>query len=161
MKKENTYKIINNNIENYYREIGNNVLKKLIYLCDNNKNCMNFIELSIRYNIYLFKKKKKKWINKPIKQIVNECKNKKKTFLRKYADKVIIISKSDMSDTCIQIDKYTKNLELKIKNIDNLIRCIQEDNNILFNCLLHIFDEDNINNNIIQLDLDFIAEYTN
>jgi hypothetical protein len=161
MKKENTYKISYNNIENYYREIGNNVLKKLIYLCDNNKNCMNFIELSIRYNIYLFKKKKKKWINKPIKQIVNECKNKKKTFLRKYADKVIIISKSDMSDTCIQIDKYTKNLELHIKNIDNLIRCIQEDNNILFNCLLHIFDEDNINNNIIQLDLDFIAEYTN
>ncbi len=161
MKKENTYKISYNNIENYYQGIGNNLLKNLIHLCYNNNSCRNFIEATIKYNIYLFKKKNNKWIIKPIKQIINECKNKKKTFLRKHAEKIILISKSDMSDTCNQLDKYTKNLEIHIKNIDDLIKCIQQKKNNLFNFFIEILDENYVNNDIIILDLDFIAEYAN
>jgi hypothetical protein len=159
MKKENTYRINYNSIEVYYHEIGDGNLKKLKILYDKEDVFKGFIESSIRYNIYLFKKKDEKWIIKSIKQIINDCKSKKKTLLRKYAEKIIGLSKSDMENTVDKLEKDTHNLSLHIKNIDNIVKMIDDD----YTKLTSIFDNNNFEHEIeiINLNLNFIAQYEN
>lgn len=159
MKKENTYRINYNSIEVYYHEIGDENLKKLKILYDKEDVFKGFIESSIRYNIYLFKKKDEKWIIKSIKQIINDCKSKKKTLLRKYAEKIIGLSKSDMENTVDKLEKDTHNLSLHIKNIDNIVKMIDDD----YTKLTSIFDNNNFEHEIeiINLNLNFIAQYEN
>jgi len=51
-------------IKKYYKELKNELNDKLLELCKTNELFNKFILVSIKNNIYLFKKKKKKWFFK-------------------------------------------------------------------------------------------------
>ena len=58
MKKENTYRINYNSISNYYNELESDSIMELESLCKSREDIKNFLDKTINYNIYLFKKKK-------------------------------------------------------------------------------------------------------
>ncbi|VVU95100.1 hypothetical protein CPAV1605_825 [seawater metagenome] len=165
MKKENIYKVNYNSLEIYYQEIGDEYLNKLETLCKDSEEIRDFLEKSIKYNIYLFKKKKNSnWTNKSIKQLMNECKNKKKTLLRKHADKIVDLSKSDLEDTIDKLDKETKNLAYHLNNLDDMSKTVENNSNTkIYNEVSSIFDDNYSKSNIeiINLNLGFIAQYEN
>ena len=80
MIKENTYKINYNNIENYYHELGNELINKLIEAYNFNTDYENLINVSVEYNLYLFKFINKQWQLKTLKQIISDLKNKKRHY---------------------------------------------------------------------------------
>lgn len=115
MSKEKLYKINYTNIENYYNGLDKTILHNLLQLYSNNSEFRYFMELTVKYNIYLFKKSKNRWLFKTENQIIKDCKMKKKTILRKHADKIVTISKSDMSDVDKDLEEANKMLYQNIK----------------------------------------------
>lgn len=160
MKKENTYRINYNSISNYYNELESDSIMELESLCKSREDIKNFLDKTINYNIYLFKKKNKKWNIKSEKQIINDCKSKKKTLLRKHADKIVNLSKTEQYDTIEKLELETKHLSNHIENIDSILNSLESESNDEYENIKSIFDE-KYKFKIIDLNLDYIAEYGN
>jgi len=146
-----SFKISYNDIKNYYKDLKHDNIINLIDECKNDQKVSELISNCTKHNIYLFKKNKKNWTIKELKQLHKECKSKKKIILKNYSDNVSMISKdeellsSDLSQTLSDENK-------------NVIVCLNEINDIIRNiCSLNLKD---FRKNIFQTSK-YIAEYSN
>ena len=176
MSKETLDKIDYQIIQNYYSELDTNILDNLKKLYHIDNKFKRFIDITIKYNIYLFKKNKNKWNFKNRTHIKKDYLMKKKTILRKHASNIISISKGNLDDINNSINDLNSNFNNDLKNLDeviNLYNNISDLNNfdILYSDNYQFSDITNLNklNNIndytlnkkIKNELKYIAEYSN
>ena len=126
-----------NIVKEYYKELSKDINDKLIVLFNKNELFNKFILISIKNNIYLFKKRNYKWVFKTTNDMNRDYKIKKKTILRNHASKLIEISKSEISDNdkdiVILSDDLKKNLK-ELKAILKLYKNLEEEEGV-FNLL--------------------------
>mgnify|MGYP001431678405 CR=1 FL=1 len=123
-------------VTDYYKELDNNIINNLSKLSNENQLIKDFLNLTVKNNIYLFKKRKNKWIFKSDEQLKKDFHTKKKTILRKHADNIIEISKSEMSEVDSNITKLNISLKDDLKIIDHsykLFKSLRKDNLLNFN----------------------------
>ena len=134
-------------VTDYYKELDNNILKNLSNLSNRNQLVKDFLSLTVKNNIYLFKKKKNKWIFKSEEQLKKDFNTKKKTILRKHAANIVEISKSEMSEIDTDIKKLNNSLKDDLNNIDEsykLFKTLKKDN--IFGFDNESFNISNLNN---------------
>ena len=121
--------MIENNIENYYKDID----KSTIYNLINNSNFKNLLELSIITDLYIFKKKKENsWKLKDKRQLLKECDNKKKYKIKEIKSILNNLSKNKTSNIINEIKLNNNNFISELEKIDSLINTIEKsypDNN--------------------------------
>jgi len=158
MSKE-IYSKNNNEIFEYYKEIDNNILKNLKKFVEQDKIFKNFIYTTIELNIYLFKKKKDKWVFKTDKQIKRDFITKKKTLLKKFATRIMELSKSEISEIDADIVDINSKMKLQLKKLKDTFNIYLKLNDLSY---FDLFNNDKINiNDISNLNkLNFITDYT-
>ena len=119
-------------IKEYYKELKNDLINKLLELCKTSELFNKFILFSIKNNIYLFKKRNKRWYFKLESEIGKDYKVKKKTILRNHANQLIEISKSEISENDKDIDNLTEDLKTALKELGIIIKLYRKlnENNI-------------------------------
>ena len=163
-------------IQDYYNGLESNVLDNLIKLYKIDDKFKKFVDITIKYNIYLFKKNKNKWVFKNKNQIKKDYLMKKKTILRKFASDIISISKGNLNNINDSISNLNDKFNVDLKNLDEVLvlyNSIDNLNNfdILYSDSIESTDINNLNklNNIndyilnkkYKNELQFIAEYSN
>jgi len=111
-----------NMVKEYYKELKEELNDKLFELCKTNELFNKFILVSIKNNIYLFKKKNNRWYFKTESELCKDYKIKKKTILRKHASQLIEISKSEMSENDQEINVLSNDLKLSLKELGIIIK---------------------------------------
>ena len=111
-----------NLINNYYKELNKELIENIIKLFKNNDLFNKFLLIALRNNIFLFKKKKDIWLFKTEDQIFKDYKMKKKTIMRKHASQLIEISKSEISENCSEIEKFSKDLKSNLKELSTFYK---------------------------------------
>lgn len=109
-------------IKKYYKELKKELNDKLLELCKTNELFNKFILVSIKNNIYLFKKKNNRWFFKTEIELCKDYKIKKKTILRKHASHLIEISKSEISENDNEIDTISNDLKTSLKELGVIIK---------------------------------------
>ncbi len=131
---------MNKTIDEYYSSIDKSVLNNL---CQN-KNLKNLINLSTVNDIYIFNKKNKKWKLKSKDKLLKECKIIKKKEIKTTSLMLANLAKLNNSYETTNIKYICENLNNKITNIDNIIKCIE---------LLDLNTENNNDNTIKIIDI--------
>ena len=127
MSDSNIDKIKIIQIKDYYKEIDNPKKNIIIEQCEKKPEFRNFINDCKDLNIYLFKQKKDKWSLKTKRQLLNECENKKKKYLKKYKNNLANLAKLNSNKEIINKSNENHNDFLKtIKKINK----IENDNNL-------------------------------
>ena len=104
-------------IMNYYNKVDKPVITefcKNIYL-------KNLLTLSTKTDLFLLSRRNKKWQLKEDKNILNECKKRKKKEIKKTVNALVNLAKLCPKDSILQLKQTNINLEDKINNIDSLI----------------------------------------
>jgi hypothetical protein len=118
--------MIENNIENYYKDIDKPTINNLI----NNNNFKNLLELSIITDLYIFKKKTENcWKLKDKRQLLKECDNKKKYKIKEVTNTLNHLSKKKVPNVINVINEIklnNNNLISELEKIDSLIDTIQK-----------------------------------
>ena len=105
-------------IKNYYKNID----IKIIDTCLTDDKLNNLLELSAKSDINIFKKNRNKWKIKKKKQIIKECKSKKKKIIKDLSKSIRILSNNPNSKTLTDIKIVSKNTENNIDTIDNMLK---------------------------------------
>lgn len=105
-------------IKNYYKNID----IKIIDTCLTDEKLNNLLELSAKSDINIFKKNRNKWKIKNKKQIIKECKSKKKKIIKDLSKSIRILSNNPNSKTLTDIKIVSKNTENNIDTIDNMLK---------------------------------------
>ena len=88
----------------------------------NNKfNLANISKISTNVNLYKFDKKKKEWVPKKKKQLLNEFNKEKSNKLKNLSKLIKNLSKYPNKDTLTDFHNLNKKYEEDIKEIDELI----------------------------------------
>ena len=159
-------------IIDYYKELDNNTIKNIVDSSIESQSVNNFLNLTIKNNLYLFKKKKDKWYFKSDNQIKKDFITKKKTILRKHASSIIDISKNMTNNIESNISILNENLKRDLKELNtlyNIYKSLKEEdllnftNNLNINNLKKIGSIINYSNKVkyIKNEQKYIAEYTN
>lgn len=115
--------MIENNIENYYKDIDKPTINNIL----NNNNLKNLLELSIITDLYIFKKKKKDcWKLKDKRQLLKECDKKKKYKIKEIRLIFDNLSKNKTLNIINEIKLNNNNLISELEKIDNLINTIEK-----------------------------------
>ena len=115
--------MIENNIENYYKDIDKPTINNIL----NNNNLKNLLELSIITDLYIFKKKKKDcWKLKDKRQLLKECDKKKKYKIKEIRLIFDNLSKNKTLNVINEIKLNNNNLISELEKIDNLINTIEK-----------------------------------
>lgn len=115
---------IDEDIAKYYSSIDSPTINNL-YRDDYFKN---LIKLSTVTDLYIFCKKNKRWILKEKQTLLNECKKTKKREIKKSSYILGNLAKLCPNNSYEQIKLVNQDLEIKIKNIDNIISMIDDKN---------------------------------
>ena len=115
---------IDEDIAKYYSSIDSPTINNL-YRDDYFKN---LIKLSTVTDLYIFCKKNKRWILKEKQTLLNECKKTKKREIKKSSYILGNLAKLCPNNSYEQIKLVNQDLEIKIKNIDNIISMIDDNN---------------------------------
>lgn len=108
---------MDNNIKKYYKNVDQPLIDNYL----SNDKFKNLLELSRKNDIPIFKEGKKKWKLKKSKQIINECKTKKKKKLKNLSKMIKELAKQPDYQTLKKIKIINKEVENDISNIDNMI----------------------------------------
>jgi hypothetical protein len=109
-----------NTIDQYYSTVDKNLI---LNLCKNN-NLKNLIKLSTVSDLYIFNKKNKKWYLKSKEKLLKECENIKKKELKTSSIMLSNLAKLNTIQDISNVKDICENLQTKISNLDNLIKCI-------------------------------------
>lgn len=140
-----------NTIEQYYYSVDKNLISNL---CKNN-NLKNLIKLSTVSDLYIFNKKNKKWYLKSKEKLLKECENIKKKELKTSSTMLSNLAKLNTIQDVSKIKDICENLQTKISNLDNLIKCINHIESSVDNIIQISYEHDeNINkkNNVVSFD---------
>jgi len=147
-------------IDKYYSSIDKNILDNL---CQN-KNLKNLINLSTVTDLYIFNKKNKKLKLKSKDKLLKECKIIKKKEIKITSAMLANLAKLNNNYETNNIKYICENLNDKITNIDNIIKCIE----LLDTNTENNSDTFNINENIKIINIkspeisdDYIEYYSN
>ena len=108
---------MDNNIKKYYKNVDQPLVDNYL----SNDKFKNLLELSRKNDIPIFKEGKNKWKLKKSKQIINECKTKKKKKLQNLSKMIKELAKQPDYQTLKKIKIINKEVEKDISNIDNMI----------------------------------------
>ena len=136
-------KDINVDWENYYSSVDKTTLNNL---CSNN-NIKNLIYLSSQMDINPFNKKNKKWQLKNKDKIIKECEQFKKKELKDFSYVLSNLAKLGTNNTS-DVKHIYKNFEVKLENIDKIITCANNINNVDTNSNIKNIINVNTNSNI-------------
>jgi len=122
---------MNTKIKIYYKNIDEPIINNYL----NDDKIKNLLHLSLKSDLYLFKKNKNKWKLKNTRQIVSECKKKKKEKLKYISLNLKSLNKKNHIPT-----KEVKIINDKLINdmttLDSIINNINNTNNIIDNLLI-------------------------
>ncbi len=114
--------MIENNIENYYKDIDKITINNLL----NNNNFKNLLELSIITDLYIFKKKKTDcWKLKDKRQLLKECDKKKKYKIKEIRIILDNLTKKKATNIINEVKLNNNNLISELEKIDNFINTIE------------------------------------
>ena len=105
------------NIKKYYKNVDQPLIDNYL----SNDKFKNLLELSRKNDIPIFNKGKNKWKLKKSKQIINECKTKKKKKLQNLSKMIKELAKQPDYQTLKKIKIINKEVEKDLTNIDNMI----------------------------------------
>jgi hypothetical protein len=111
---------MDDNINKYYSFVDKEYLNNV---CKNN-NLKNLVKLSTINDLYIFNKKNKRWYLKSKFKLLNECNNIKKKELKSSSS--IFSNLAKLNTFNCDINNICSNIQNKINNIDNMIKCIEE-----------------------------------
>jgi hypothetical protein len=148
-------------IDEYYSSIDKSILNNL---CQNN-NLKNLINLSTVTDLYIFNKKNKKWKLKSKDKLLKECETIKKKEIKTTSNMLANLAKLNNNYETTNIKHICENLNNKITNIDNVIKCIE----LLDTNTENNYDSFNFNEKIKIIDIvkspeiydNYIEYYTN
>jgi len=121
---------MNTKIKIYYKNIDEPIINNYL----NDDKIKNLLHLSLKSDLYLFKKNKNKWKLKNTRQIVSECKKKKEKL------KYISLNLKSLNKKNHIPTKEVKIINDKLINdmttLDSIINNINNTNNIIDNLLI-------------------------
>ncbi len=112
--------------ENYYSSVDKTTLNNLC----SNTNIKNLIYLSSQVDLNPFNKKNKKWQLKNKEKIIKECEQFKKKEIKEFSCTLSNLAKLGSNST-FDVKNICKNYEKKLDNIDKIITCANNINEII------------------------------
>jgi len=125
---------IDNDIENYYKNIDKPIINNFI----NNSSLKKLLKLSTVIDLYLFTKKKKNiWKLKDKRELIKECEFKRKKMIKEVSISLNNLSKGVNSINELKIKN--NNLLNNVENIDSIIETIENNYPIISEEFIEIY----------------------